>query len=44
MEVLRSQLLGLMSQPASMFVRIVNAVPQAIVNVLQAKVRAGGTG
>jgi large subunit ribosomal protein L10 len=44
MEVLRAQLLGLMSQPASMFVRLINAVPQAVVNVLQAKVRAGGSG
>ena len=42
MEVLRAQLLGLVSQPASMFVRVVNAVPQGIVNVLQAKVRAAG--
>ena len=37
---LRAQLLGLLSQPASMFVRVINAVPQGIVNVLQAKVRA----
>jgi large subunit ribosomal protein L10 len=42
LEVLRSQLLGLMNQPASMFVRIINAVPQGLVNVLQAKVRAAG--
>jgi large subunit ribosomal protein L10 len=40
LDVLRAQLLGLMNQPASMFVRIINAVPQGLVNVLQAKVRA----
>jgi large subunit ribosomal protein L10 len=42
LEVLRSRLLGLMNQPASAFVRVVNAVPQGLVNVLQAKVRAAG--
>jgi large subunit ribosomal protein L10 len=42
MDTLRGRLLGLLSQPASMFVRVVNAVPQGIVNVLQAKVRAAG--
>jgi len=40
LEVLRSQLLGLLNQPASMFVRVINAVPQSVVNVLQARVRA----
>jgi large subunit ribosomal protein L10 len=40
LEILRAQLLGLLIQPASMFVRIINAVPQSLVNVLQAKVRA----
>jgi large subunit ribosomal protein L10 len=40
LETLRAQLLGLMNQPAGMFVRIINAVPSSIVNVLQAKVRA----
>jgi large subunit ribosomal protein L10 len=40
LDALRAQLLGLLSQPASMFVRVINAVPQGIVNVLQAKVRA----
>ena len=40
LDVLRAQLLGLMNQPASMFVRVINAVPQGLVNVLQAKVRA----
>jgi large subunit ribosomal protein L10 len=42
LEVLRAQLLGLLNQPASSFVRIINAVPQGLVNVLQAKVRAAG--
>jgi large subunit ribosomal protein L10 len=40
LDALRAQLLGLLSQPASMFVRVLNAVPQGVVNVLQAKVRA----
>ncbi len=40
LETLRAQLLGLLQQPASLFVRVLNAVPQGIVNVLQAKVRA----
>ena len=40
LDTLRAHLLGLMNQPASMFVRIINAVPQGLVNVLQAKVRA----
>lgn len=39
-ESLRAQLLGLLSQPATGFVRVINAVPQGFVNVLQAKVRA----
>jgi hypothetical protein len=30
-----------MNQPAGSFVRIINAVPQGLVNVLQAKVRSG---
>jgi large subunit ribosomal protein L10 len=38
-EALRAQLLCLLSQPATGFVRVINAVPQALVNVLQAKVR-----
>ena len=41
LEILRAQLLGLLNTPAGAFVRVVNAVPQGIVNVLQAKVRAG---
>jgi len=40
LESLRAQLLGLLTQPATGFVRIVNAVPQSFVNVLQAKARA----
>jgi len=40
LDVLRAQLLGLLSQPASRFVRVLNAVPQGVVNVLNAKVRA----
>ena len=39
-EVLRAKLLGLLQQPASRFVRVLNATPQGLVNVLQAKVRA----
>jgi large subunit ribosomal protein L10 len=40
LDTLRAQLLGLLQQPATLFVRVVNAVPQGMVNVLQAKVRA----
>ena len=40
LDSLRAQLLGLLSQPASGLVRVINAVPQNLVNVLQAKVRA----
>jgi large subunit ribosomal protein L10 len=40
LDTLRAQLLGLLKQPSSLFVRVVNAVPQGLVNVLQAKVRA----
>jgi large subunit ribosomal protein L10 len=40
LDVLRAQLLGLLNQPGTSFVRIINAVPQGLVNVLQAKVRA----
>jgi large subunit ribosomal protein L10 len=40
LEVMRAQLLGLMNQPATLMVRVLNAVPQGVVNVLQAKVRA----
>jgi large subunit ribosomal protein L10 len=41
LEILRAQLLGLLNQPASRFVRVLNAVPQGVINVLAAKVRAG---
>lgn len=37
-EVLKAQLLGLFNQPATMMVRVVQAVPQGMLNVLQAKV------
>jgi ribosomal protein L10 len=37
---MRAQFLGLLQQPATLFVRVINAVPQGVVNVLQAKVRA----
>ena len=40
LESLRAQLLGLLSQPGTGLVRVLNAVPQNVVNVLQAKVRA----
>jgi large subunit ribosomal protein L10 len=40
LESLRAQLLGLLNQPGTMVVRILNAVPNGVVNVLQAKVRA----
>ena len=40
MEALQAQLLGLLSQPAQSLVRVLNAVPLGLVNVLQAKVRA----
>jgi large subunit ribosomal protein L10 len=39
LEALRAQLLGLLNQPGTMLVRVLNAVPQSVVNVLQAKVR-----
>lgn len=40
LEALRAQLLGLLTQPGTSLVRVLNAVPQNVVNVLQAKVRA----
>jgi large subunit ribosomal protein L10 len=40
LESLRAQLLGLLVQPGTSLVRVLNAVPQNLVNVLQAKVRA----
>lgn len=39
LESLRAQLLGLLTQPGTSLVRVLNAVPQSVVNVLQAKVR-----
>ncbi|MDR2806667.1 MAG: 50S ribosomal protein L10 [Puniceicoccales bacterium] len=40
-EVLRSQVLALFKAPAQQFVRLLHAVPQGMVNVLQAKVKEG---
>lgn len=40
LDSLRGQLLGLLNQPGTMVVRILNAVPGGVVNVLQARVRA----
>lgn len=42
LEALRAQLLGLLTQPAQQMVFILNAVPQNVLNVLQAKVDAEG--
>jgi large subunit ribosomal protein L10 len=42
LDALRGQLLGLLNQPGTMFVRVLNAAPQDFLNVLQAKVRAEG--
>lgn len=39
LEQLRAQLLGLLNQPATGLVRVLNAVPQNVLNVLQARVR-----
>lgn len=41
-EALKAQLLGLLNQPATMLVRVVQGVPQAMLNVLQAKVDKEG--
>lgn len=38
LEVLRAQLLGLLNQPAQSLVFVINGVPQAMLNVLQARV------
>jgi large subunit ribosomal protein L10 len=40
MEALRGHFLAFLSQPATLFVRVLNAAPSDLVNVLQAKVRA----
>ena len=39
LDALRAQLLALLITPATSVVRVLNAVPQGLVNVLQAKVR-----
>ncbi len=36
-EILKAQLLGLLNQPGTQLVRIIQAVPQGLLNVLQAK-------
>ncbi|MDQ8204865.1 50S ribosomal protein L10 [Pelagicoccus sp. SDUM812003] len=41
LEALRAQLLGLLSQPAQSLVFVLNGVPQAMLNVLQAKADKG---
>ena len=40
-DVLKAQLLGLFNQPATQMVRIIQAVPQGLLNVLQAKAEQG---
>lgn len=42
LDALRSQLLGLFSQPGTQMVRVLIAGPQSFLNVLQAKVREEG--
>jgi len=42
MDELRAQLLGLLSQPAQSLVRVIVAVPQGMLNVLQARADAEG--
>jgi large subunit ribosomal protein L10 len=42
LDTLRAQLLGLLQQPAGLFVRVINAAPQGLVNVLQARFRTVG--
>jgi large subunit ribosomal protein L10 len=41
-EVLKAQLLGLFNQPATQMVRIIQAVPEGLLNVLQAKADQDG--
>ncbi|NDV62635.1 50S ribosomal protein L10 [Puniceicoccales bacterium CK1056] len=41
-EILQAQLLGLLNQPASQMVRIIQAVPQGLLNVLHAKSEQDG--
>lgn len=40
LDVLRAQFLALLITPATSTVRVLNAIPQSLVNVLQARVRA----
>jgi large subunit ribosomal protein L10 len=40
LEVLRAQLLGLLSTPAQQFVFVLSGVPRSMLNVLQAKAEA----
>ena len=40
LEVLRAQLLGLLTTPARQFVFVLNGVPTGLLNVLQAKAKA----
>lgn len=40
LEVLRAQLLGTLNAPAQQMVRVLQAIPEGVLNVLQAKVRA----
>lgn len=42
LDALRGQLLGLLNQPGTMFVRVLSAGPQSLLNVLQAKITAAG--
>lgn len=41
LEILRAQFLGLLNTPAQQTVRIMQAVPEGLLNVLQAKVKLG---
>jgi large subunit ribosomal protein L10 len=41
LDVLRAQFLGLLSTPAQRFVFVLNGVPTALLNVLQAKSKQG---
>ena len=43
LDVLRAKFLGLLNQPASLFVRVINAVPQGVVNVLQARSKSSAS-
>jgi large subunit ribosomal protein L10 len=43
LEILRAQFLGLINQPASRFVRVLNGVPQGVLNVLQARSKSSAS-